>query len=368
MPELILLCAGAAAEAPTASGEPGAVPPHDAFSLQAAQLAPALSGGALARAFLRGRCSEDRSDPNPLPRELPDEAWLRGFFGVAASDSIAAWAATALGAAPPCWRATPVHVEVGRHQIVLADPLALGLTAEDADALADAARPVLEAAGFSLITPRPGCWFLSGNADWSLDTHAWNMAVGRSVDGYLPRGDKARTWRRLFTELQMAWHEHPANEARAARGLPPVNALWLDGCARTPPATRAATVLTRDEALAGVAAAAGCTVHPTDVCADDAPELAASAAASGDLLVDAGFWRLPRRHGDPCAWHQAWLAFDHWLGARVRAGGLPPPGFDRVRLVASGERRLVELVLARGDRWRWLRRFDAPTAMLTPGR
>ena len=35
--------------------------------------------------------------------------------------------------------------------------------------------------------------------------------------------------RRLMTELQMLLHEHPVNEARAARGVPTVNAVWLWG-------------------------------------------------------------------------------------------------------------------------------------------
>jgi hypothetical protein len=38
----------------------------------------------------------------------------------------------------------------------------------------------------------------------------------------------------------MTWHDHPVNAAREARGLPPVNGLWLYGGARgwrpTPPA------------------------------------------------------------------------------------------------------------------------------------
>src|SRR5690606_38216705 len=49
-----------------------------------------------------------------------------------------------------------------------------------------------------------------------------------------------RPWRRLLNEIQMAWHEHPVNEARVARGVPPVNALWLYGGARAWPATPAA--------------------------------------------------------------------------------------------------------------------------------
>lgn len=371
MPELILLCAGAAADAAEPRRERNDALPPDAFSREAAPLARALAGGAVAAAFARGRLADDRSDPAPIPRELPDERWLRARFGVAERDSVAAWAAPALGLATPRWRATPVHVEVGRHQIVLSDPLALELGELDAAALADAARASLAEAGFALEVPRPGAWFLAGNEDWALHTHAWTMAVGRSIDGYLPAGPQARQWRRLFTELQMAWHEHPANHERASRGLPPVNALWLDGCARDPLPARPLTAFTDDEAIAGLAIASGGAHRP----ASDARTAAgrsvdsavsttfAAAAGAGDVLVDAGFWRIPRRQGDTHAWREAWLRFDAWLAGW--SGGRPlVGGFDRLRIVASAERRCVEIVLERTDRWKLLRRFDAPAALL----
>jgi hypothetical protein len=33
----------------------------------------------------------------------------------------------------------------------------------------------------------------------------------------------------LLTEIQMAWHTHPVNEARESRGEPTVNSVWLHG-------------------------------------------------------------------------------------------------------------------------------------------
>ncbi|HWS74185.1 MAG TPA: hypothetical protein VN324_03485 [Quisquiliibacterium sp.] len=371
MPELILLCAGAAADVAEPGGERSDALPPDAFSREAAPLARTLAGGALATVFARGRVADDGSDPAPIPRELPDERWLRARFGVAERDSVAAWAAPALGLATPRWRATPVHVEVGRHQIVLSDPLALEVGDLEAAALADAARASLAEAGFTLEVPRPGAWFLAGNEDWGLDTRAWTMAVGRSIDGYLPAGPQARQWRRLFTEVQMAWHEHPANLQRAARGLPPVNALWLDGCARDALPERPLTAFTDDDAIAGLAIASGGAHRPASdarTAANDSVDAEvsaafAAAARAGDVLVDAGFWRGPRRQGDAYAWREAWLRFDAWL-AGWSGGRALFDHFDRLRLVASAERRCVEIVLERADRWKFLRRFDAPAALL----
>ena len=54
-------------------------------------------------------------------------------------------------------------------------------------------------------------------------------AQGYSIDHYLPRGQAGRTLRRLANTVQMAWHEHPVNEARLERGLPILNSLWFTG-------------------------------------------------------------------------------------------------------------------------------------------
>jgi hypothetical protein len=361
VPELILLCAGAATDPAEAGGGPAAVPVPDPFAREGQALARELSGGALARAFARARIAAESTDASPLPRELPDEGWLRARFGVSPRDSVAAWAAAAHGLSAPRWRATPVHVEVGRHQIVLADPTALDLAAGEAAALADAAQPCLADAGFTLEPVRPDLWFLSGNADWLLDTHAWTMAVGRSIDGHLPRGEQARQWRRVFAEIQMAWHEHPANLQRAPRGLAPINALWLDGCAREPLAAGPLLAFSDDDAVGGLALACGGERRPLP--ADGAGFDLAAASAGRDVLVDPGFWRQPRRLGDAWAWREAWLRFERWLPGAL-GDQAPPAGFDRLRLVASAERRCVELVLERGDRWKLLRRFDAAAALL----
>jgi hypothetical protein len=360
VPELILLCAGAATDPAEPGRDPAAAASSDPFAREGQALARELVGGVLARTFRRARIAAESTDASPLPRELPDEGWLRARFGVAPEDAVVAWAAAAHGLRAPRWRATPVHVEVGRHQIALADPTALDLSTAEAAALAEAARPCLADAGFGLELARPDRWFLSGNADWQLDTHAWTMAVGRSIDGHLPRGERARAWRRVFTEIQMAWHEHPANLARAERGLPPINALWLDGCVRQPLPAAPLLAVTDDDAIAGLALASGGEHRPLPAFGTSTD--LAGASAGRDVLLDPGFWRQPRRLGDAHDWREAWLRFERWLPTVLDAPAAG--GFERIRLVASAERRCVELVLARADRWKLLRRFDAAAALL----
>jgi hypothetical protein len=50
-----------------------------------------------------------------------------------------------------------------------------------------------------------------------------------SVHDWWTQDVAGRPWRQLVNELQMLWFTHPVNQARQARGLAPVNSLWLFG-------------------------------------------------------------------------------------------------------------------------------------------
>jgi len=70
---------------------------------------------------------------------------------------------------------------------------------------------------------------------------AWRTA-GRPLDSHLPEGPRGAEWRRWLTEAQMLLHEHPLNQQREARGLRPLNALWLSGGSANAPTPRDAGV------------------------------------------------------------------------------------------------------------------------------
>lgn len=65
-------------------------------------------------------------------------------------------------------------------------------------------------------------------------------------------------WLKLFSEFQVVLHGLPVNAERAARGLPPVNTLWLHGAGPRPTPARAwASVHSDDPLLLGLARLAG---------------------------------------------------------------------------------------------------------------
>lgn len=344
MADLIVLCPGALV-AP--------VGPRDARS-------PAWP-----RWLAHARPAARADDPGLVPAELPQEAWLRRYFGLDPASSVEA-ASAAIDLPPgqprdqPVWRLTPVRLRLGVDHLVLDDPGHLSLSAGDSAQLADVVRPLFAQAGFELLAPDPGRWYLRGSRrpDWT--PRSWRMAVGRNIDAYSPAGADARLWRQLVNEVQMSWHDHPVNLAREAGGLAPVNSLWLDGRFMPDRLTGAspAQVIGDNPALRGLAQTAGAPPPIDTPIAGALPPsaLAVLRAAAHDLLLTCPAWREAEQDGSDESWRQAWQQFSQWL-APFASEGRPPAGYQRLRLVLCGDRRWAELDLLPGGRWAWWRNY-----------
>ncbi len=170
-------------------------------------------------------------------RVLPHEAWLAQTLQLAAADHTGgvplATAAMqgcnlALAARQGHWFIVqPSHLQLARTHLLLADARTLTLSEQESRALFDAARPSFEQLGGELLYASADLWFWRADAWASLDTASPDAAVTQNVSDWMPEGDAARACRRLQNEVQMAWHEHPVNQAREARGAPVINACWL---------------------------------------------------------------------------------------------------------------------------------------------
>ena len=360
MSDLVLLCAGAASDR-----APFAEPPELTGAMD---LAADLRGRAFGRCFARAIVVSGQSDESAIPREAAEDASIRAIFGVPADDAVEAWSASFDGVALPAWRVAPGHVRVGHDQLVLTDPRELGLTLDEARALAAEISPLFHDVGFSLEVPDALRWYLTGNADWGLFARAQGMAVGRSIDGRLPEGARAREWRRLFTEAQIAWHAHPVNQERESRGARAVNVLWLDGCARGPLPAGRGMIVSGTPVLRGLAMAAGWGQSdlPWETLTPEALEALSRQAGHGDLVIDIGAWRDAHRAGDLEAWRSGWNAFERWLAQAGLSSGRVPEGRGRVRAIFTAERRCVELQLSGSTHWQFWRRLDAPRVILAP--
>ncbi len=185
-----------------------------------------------ALATLLARASDHRvSEEDPFAPLLPHEKWLAA--GAADNSPPVAHAlmqSFGLPVADGHWfLLQPVHLHIARDHLVLTDTQALQIGDAEARTLYEAIAPLVNEAGHELAYGDAHHWFLRADGWAGLRTCTPAAACGHNVDIWLPRGSGERDWRRLHNEVQMLWHQHPANEARDASGLPRINALWLSG-------------------------------------------------------------------------------------------------------------------------------------------
>ncbi|OWT81153.1 MULTISPECIES: hypothetical protein [unclassified Achromobacter] len=253
----------------------------------------------------------------------PYEAWQlerAGFQPAPGQQTGAGLGPLLAGAWPdsaPVWIADLTHVALSTESANLLPVEALSLSAEEGAALFAAAQPLFEGTGFAAQPLEPGRWRIQ-LPDGLHPRIASPAAVGgQSLSGWWNQDAAVRPWRRLMNEIQMVWHDHPVNEARAERGLPPVNTLWLyGGAAPWPMASRLPA-----SPSANTGASAPSSQH-TQVVEDLLPAFAAE---------DWGTWLLALQHMDS-------RVFKPLSDAR----GLPA---QPVELLLLGRDRRVDLTL-----------------------
>ena len=170
------------------------------------------------------------------------EAWLMENFGLE-GENVPVGALTLLaGNADPggdSWlRADPVHLRMMRDRPVVVPAEALNLSRAEADALCAALNDHF--VGMEVVAIGPRRWCARIERSFSSNQRSALEEAGREV----LTGDP------LLNEIQMLLHAHPVNEAREARGEPPVNSLWLWGAGRAPKVSSTWSSVLADEPVA----------------------------------------------------------------------------------------------------------------------
>lgn len=132
----------------------------------------------------------------------------------------------------PCAWLVPCHWQASLDHMVVLPPAALQLSVDEAQALRQAWAPYAASEGLDLLGGEATRWLASGTllAHWPVPSLA-RVAHRRLDTWWDAHSDDpaARRLLRVLEEAQMLWHDHPVNDARRARGLPPINALWVEG-------------------------------------------------------------------------------------------------------------------------------------------
>lgn len=320
---------------------PFALPPPE----MAADLFRVMKTPALA-ALLSRHNRRDAFRFDSANRVLPHEAWIAHALGLApAPDSKAADAPLATSvmrgsghagaAADGYWlMLQPAHIQISRTHLLMSDSRQLQLDYADARALFDTAQPLFGELGLTLLYGGADLWFLRADGWSGLRTASPDAAIGQNLTDWMPEGERARDFRKLQNEVQMLWHEHPANQARQARGLSVINSFWLwGGAAGSAQANGNFPLLAISGGPAWMAALARQELHQPS-----AGQLLAQAEAGHAIAVLAEL--IPDgMAGDWAAWlHQLQRIEQEWFAPL---------------LAALGDGRLKQLTLVLSDRDGW---------------
>ena len=182
-----------------------------------------------------------------IPARVPAAAITREFLAGDADDAV--WLS-----ADPAW----VQPDMNGVRLLACGQMQLHM--EEAQALAAPLRPVFDEAGMQLELSTPDRWHLKLPANTPLpDFAAPEQALGEDLAQHLPQGSEGRRWRVLLNEIQVLLHQHPLNAERRARGLAPINSLWLWGGGSLPGRLKSPLlgVISDDLLLRALAAHAG---------------------------------------------------------------------------------------------------------------
>ncbi len=252
----------------------------------------------------------------------PHEQAIAAALGWRGEDGALPWAAQAAAAdgidvGELAWGLlTPVHWQVGRESVTLADPAQLELDEAESKALFERVRYLFESEGFQIVWGAALRWYVAHHSLDGLPCASIDRVIARNVDLWLQtdsrRFPQSGLIRRLQNEVQMLLYTDPLTDQREARGLLPVNSFWLSGCGRR--------------------------------------QADAASAGNGELLVD-GRLRAPLLAEDWAAWANAWRSLD---AGPVNDALTQLASGNSVTLSLCGERFAQSFATAPRSLWRRL--------------
>ena len=231
------------------------------------------------------------------------------------------------------WLAELSAISVGREGATIAHPASFEVAADEADALFDAVSELWADRAISALPINTRQWriWLDPSASTRSLTPA-AMAEMRLTDWW-PQEDSLREWRRLLNEIQMVWHEHPVNIARAERGEVPINSLWLFGGAQGWSPGHSAVQTAADPKNK--------TRAQKEALASNQPQ----AARLSSALIYEGL-HTPYLQGDWAAWIAALPALSEYLSTLERNTSLTLTGQQRAVVLTPTRKRWWHALLA----------------------
>jgi hypothetical protein len=181
-----------------------------------------------------GDALESHTNSTSPPMGLPHERFLLGEQVPLAPVLLLGQSSQAVNPAQMIACLQPVHLHATRDHLILMSQNQIDLTEDESSQLLKMVLPFIEEDFQSTVLYQGHyAWFIPAGPFTSLASHSIDQAHGRNIDWWMPRDTHdegvAKRWRKLQNEIQMLWHINPINEARALKGLPSINSLWISG-------------------------------------------------------------------------------------------------------------------------------------------
>lgn len=157
------------------------------------------------------------------------------------------------------FRADPVYQQMDINHATLADQSLLNLGDDESASIIESLNAQFADDGLTFSASHPQRWYCEFKQKLSIDTVSLSRAIGRDVALFRPTGTDARRWRTLLAEIEMILHAHPINQQREARGLLPINSLWLWGEGALPERRSGGTIYSFNSYAQSLAAYNGLT-------------------------------------------------------------------------------------------------------------
>jgi hypothetical protein len=284
------------------------------------EAADAVASGLELPAFrtLLGRSRAERFDA------VPYEGWLCRAFQVERQQDwpVAPLTLTIDGGEigdAYCLRADPVHLKMQRDRLLLIENALFDVSADDAQALVSSLNQHFAAEGIAFYTRDPKRWYAKVPRQPKLVTRSMSEVAGNDVDAFLPTGEDALPWHRLFNEAQMVLHASPASAARDERGEPAVNSVWFwGGGVQTRVRGQPYATVWSDDALA--VALATLADIPVRDCPDGAEAVCRLGEEGSAYLIVLSELSSATGHHDSNAWRERMSALEtRWFAPMLRA-------------------------------------------------
>lgn len=200
---------------------------------------PPVRGGRVEDRALRAWLAQADLSCDPEPKELlhrlTDELGLP--YPPEGLAALRIWGQT--GDRPTVWiaAADPVYLEPRLDHLCLHALSGVGIPSSDLRSLFDHLQETLaddERFGFARLGSNGYLRAAQPISTASVPAYVVNQ---REPGEFLPTGEHTAMHRNILSEIEMALHDHEVNQRRSAKGLPPVNSLWLWGGGRAPERT-----------------------------------------------------------------------------------------------------------------------------------